>query len=95
MSIPIKYRELQRMSATELLELLGDQIGVVYVDSQPKLRIISFAVKPPHDDSQAKPNVATAPITPSHDDSQRKRMFIKGRGWVEVDADNNAMPEDF
>lgn len=65
------------MSATELLELLGDQIGVVYVDSQPKLRIISFAVKPPHDDSQ------------------RKRMFIKGRGWVEVDADNNAMPEDF
>lgn len=94
MAIPFKFRELQRMTSNDILQALGDQVGVVYVDSQPRFRIISFRVKPPHDDSQAKPNVADVAKPVVYDDSQRK-ILVRGRGWVYIDADGNALPEDF
>ena len=90
------------MSAEKLLEALGDQVGIVYVDSQPKLRLIAYGIKPPHDDSQAKPNVGKASNDSSYDDSQRKyippkagdTVVIRGRSMVipELDSDGQPMP---
>jgi len=72
------------MSATELLEALGDQVGVVYVDCQPKLRIIAYDVKPKHDDCQAK-------YTPPKPGDV---VVIKGRAVVvpALDDDGQVMP---
>jgi hypothetical protein len=85
MAIPFKPIDL-RMSIPKLLELLGNENGIVYSDGVPVLKIRRYDV------TQATPNVTECPNNPVHDVTQRK-AFVKSRGWVILDADNNPMPE--
>ena len=81
------------MSIPKLIEILGDQNGIVYVDGIPMLKIRRYDV------TQATPIVATAAKPRKHDVTQAKRepgelVYCKGRmvPYQEHDADGNTIP---
>ena len=86
MAIPFTPKDL-RKSMKELLEILGEENGVVYSDGIPVLKIRRYSV------TQATPIVEKTVELPKHDVTQPKKTLIKGRGWVVLDADGNPMPE--
>ena len=86
-----------RLSMDDLLELIGDENGIVYVDGEPKLKIRRYDV------TQAKTVVAKATDSGNYVVSQAKyeppkvgdTVYVRGKAVVipELDAEGRIVPD--
>jgi len=86
-----------RLAISDLLELIGDENGIVYVDGEPKLKIRRYDV------TQAKTEVSKATDSGNYVVTQARyvppkagdTVYIKGRPVVvpELDAEGRVLPE--
>ncbi len=93
--IPFKPKDL-RMAISKLLEILGDQNGIVYSDKVPMLKIRRYDV------TQANSNVVISQNDTLYDVTQRRYVppkpsdvvVIRGKPVVipELDSDGQVIP---